>query len=668
MVDDVDPHVTHPSRSAAPDRWRGKFFAISARKRRWADLDRNVTRERTTEMFHQLHRLTAVQRRLAVGLASALAVTATVGGVALSSTDAPAGGPEPVAIATAGDEPTAGRESVATAGTAPTSPSTTTASTTSTAATTTADAASAGALVDQRNGVVADHATSISQDTTDTGPETLPTTPPSIVDGQPIQPAQPASAESGSEPSAEDADDAAADDDEVEPDDALEATPGPDAGSVITIDGTTTPPVRTPAPSSELALLDETAPPSPSTPLQLQGAPGGLTSNAFGCQSNCLTHALLTPSNEGPFAYLDVETKVSTVGSLWVLDEPTFTISGVPVVPAQPTVTSGNATTSWTTAIQLDYGQEYHMVLKVEDTQHNAKWAMGTWTLPEPGSCYSQCITMAKVEHTDDHGRVDLVVTTSAPAAEDIDFQVAVSSQAPGVMGAYPILPADEPFVVDQDGANDIRGHVAGLEADTDYHVLVRATDQEGFTSYALGQFTTGAEDPTDVKIGFERIYVHHDGDAGAWGQGELSFAWGRQQDGLTPTVFGARSEDKIGDGTSVSLGDANYWVSVYEGGTISLEVDAHENDTHGNVSYDHCWKIRRMLFGHQNYDETCMTRTNIALSGPMTLADIAALPTCDYYGLNGDEADDRCLKLQSMAANDKHALFDAIVSFRIEN
>ena len=619
-------------------------------------------------MFHRLHRLTTVQRRLSAGLVCVAAITATVGGVARSSPDAPGDDTQPAAITDAdGDDATSATGAAGSAAPNPTANDPTVDDPTATDPT-----GELRPVVQHEDDLAATPDVEVARtaDGASTGdddadqPQPLPTTPPAIVDGQPVSPASDApigQADTAGEPSVSNT--------PVEPDDAVEATPGPDAGAIVLIDGVTQRPAHQAAHSTHLALLDETSSPTvPPAPLQVQGAPGNLTSNAFGCQSNCLTHALLTPSNEGPFAYLDVETKVATIGSLWVLDEPTFTISGVPVVPAQPTVTSGNAATSWTTAIQLDYGTEYQMVLKVEDTQHNVKWAMGTWTLPEPGSCYSQCITMAKVEHTDDHHRVDLVIGTSAPASEDIDFEIAVSSQPAGTMGDHPILPADEPFVVDQDGDNDVRGHVAGLEADTEYHVLVRATDEEGFTSYALGQFTTLSEVPTDVKIGFERIFVHYDGDAGAWGKGELSFAWGRQQDGLTPTVFGARSEEKIGDGTTVSLGNANYWVPVYEGGTISLEVDAHENDTHGNVSYDHCWTIRQMLFGHQNYDESCMTRTNIAVSGPMTLADIAALPTCDDYGHTGDKAGDRCLKLQSMNANDQHAIFDAIVSFHIEH
>jgi hypothetical protein len=603
-------------------------------------------------MFRHRNHLTIVQRRIAVALASALAVTAAVGGVAMSSADAPADRAESASIATADTDIT---DDVAADTTADTV-SGTAIPTASTSPDHGGDSGSAG----QPDG---DAPAGQPDGTSAPDPATLPTTPPAIADAEPVDVDEsdesdvPAAAAPGGASTM------------IEPDDALESTPGPDAGSIVALAGLTTRPVHAPGSVTDLALLEPTSPPAtPATPLLAQGAPGGLTSNAFGCLSNCLTHAVLTPSNEGPVAYLDVETKVATVGSLWVLDEPTFTISGVPVVPAKPTVTSGKATTSWTTAVEFEYGKEYHVVLEVEDTQHNSKWAMATWTLPEPGSCYSQCITMAKVEPTDDHTRVNLVITTSAPASEDIDFAVAVSPQSPGMIGDHPVLPADVPFVLDQDGDNDIRGHVDGLAPDTGYHVLVRATDEAGFTSYALGQFTTGSEVPVDVTIGFERIYVHFDGDAGAWGKGELSFVWGRLNEEVSATAFGARSEEKIGDDTSVSLGDANYWVSVGQGGTIALEVDAHENDTHGNVVYDECWKLRRMLLLVQNYDETCMTRTNIALSGPMTLGEIAALPACEYYGISGEKANDRCLKLQSMSANDQHAIFDAIVSFRIED
>ena len=291
--------------------------------------------------------------------------------------------------------------------------------------------------------------------------------------------------------------------------------------------------------------------------------------------------------------------------------------------------------------------------------------------------CYYQCIEFGTVHTTDSYDRVDLVIGTNVGPHADVDFEVAVSAAEPSWIGepAVPFLSPDKPFTIDQDGGDDVRGHVSWLEPETVYHVVVRATDEDGHTAYATGRFTTDPVPPPvplDVKVGWERIFVHHDGDAGAWGRGELAFAWGldagwSNAPGTGLTSFGWRNEEKIGDGTSIDLGGHSHtWIEVFEGESLPyISVTAHENDTHGNIEYPVCRDLRQVTHPIQRYDSTCMTRVNVATEHDLTLDDIRALPSCADFGI-ADKSDHGCLVTKSHHANDQHAHFDAVLSFEI--
>lgn len=505
-----------------------------------------------------------------------------------------------------------------------------------------------------------------------TGPDTTTADAAPSTPGRPAAPTQPPSARPAPTP----------------PPDELEPEPGPDAGQVVTFhDGGRSAP-RPPSATVGLDLVEGDAPPPPEvppvdvSPLPVGG--GGIVGNLFGCEASCIVHATLQPAPFSPDLAFDLETNVNTTAALWISEDQPVVDGGLPVVAGWPDLFRPGWVRSWETTIELEYDSTFWITLRVEDTQGNVRWAItdhATGASPTPeqlaangDGCYFQCIDFGKVEYTDSYDTVVLVIGTDVPSHEDVTFDVAVSTVQPTWSGGVPQLASQLPFVIDQDGGNDVRGHVSGLAAGTTYHVLVKAIDEDGFAAHAVGQFTTDSEPPTDVRVTWERFFVHYDGDAGAWGRGEIAWAWGMADEPGLPNwgtpyrTYGARNQDKIGDGTSIVLGqNTHHWVSVPAGEAVpTVAVNAHENDTHGNHEYDHCIEYRQVTLGWQHYQDSCMTRTNVALAEGLTVADIGALPKCWQFDVPDARGEDRCLVIESLDANDQHASFDALISFHV--
>jgi hypothetical protein len=470
----------------------------------------------------------------------------------------------------------------------------------------------------------------------------------------------------------------------------LEPEPGPGAGQVVNLGGVNQQPSH-PGPSMaivELDLVEGAAPPPPEMPKvpvpPFPTALGGLVGNAFGCQANCIVHATMQPLLLSPDVTFDLATNVDVTASIWISEAQPVIDGGYPVVQGWPDHFVPGWVREWQTTIDFEYETTYWITLRVEDTQGNLKWALTDYSTGAPPTkdqlaangdgCYFQCIDLGKVEFTDSFDTVVLVIGTDVPDTEDVVFDVAVSTNAPSWSGDTPTMGSQFPFIVDQDGGNDVRGHVSGLSPETTYHVVVKAIDEDGYMAHAVGQFATDPAPPTDVRVTWERFYVHYDGDAGAWGRGEIAWAWGmNDQPGLanwgTPyRTYGARNQDKIGDGTSIVLGqNTHHWVSVEAGATVpTVAVNAHENDTHGNHEHDNCIEYRQVTLGWQHYQDSCMTRSNVALAEGLTVADIAALPKCWQFDVPDVRGEDRCLVIESLPANDQHARFDALLSFHI--
>jgi hypothetical protein len=448
-------------------------------------------------------------------------------------------------------------------------------------------------------------------------------------------------------------------------------------------------PTHVPAASSwtQVALVpvEGDAPPPPPEPDPVNvppynATPGNLVSNAYGCLSKCIVHALLEPANFQADLGVDVETNVPTTVFVWTTEALPNIIGGVPQMTTWPDIYSTHKAKTWTSTLTgLEFSTKYYFTFLFVDDHGNEKWAMAGYTTvsaPTPDQlagngdgCYYQCITDAILYPGDTFDTVDLVIVASL----NVDFDVAISTSEPGTIDGKPFLPHDESFAIVQDGDNDIRGRASGLEADTTYHVVVSATDGDGFTAHSVGEFHTDpapAPIPTDVRITWERIFVTYDGDAGAWGKGELGFSWGLMHQDLGLQTVGFRYEEKLDDGATVTLGGPNHiWVSVLPGQTLpSVVVNGRERDSNGVMSLpDPCVNFfPQYLVMTPEYNSSCLDRTNVAAMANPTIETIEALPPCEIYGLTGDQAKDRCIVLHTGNPNDKYARFDAVVSFHI--
>lgn len=396
---------------------------------------------------------------------------------------------------------------------------------------------------------------------------------------------------------------------------------------------------------------------------------GDLTSNAVGCESNCIIRALLHPKLLVADVGLEVETNVAATITVWITKNPVEITDGVPTFPGVlPIASSPGPQEQWSTDLgPLEFDTTYYVIVRATDLYDNSRYAVTDFTTigpPSPGQlvgngggCYYQCIVSGSVMPTDSYDTVLLVVTTSVPA----DFDIAVSTQEPGFVGDSPILPHDEPFIVEQDSGTAIGGSITGLSADTTYHVVVKATDANGFTAHAIGEFHTSTPPrvpagPTEVFIRLERVTITEDGDP--VGAGEILISWGL----ANGDYFAYRDFDRTVSGDTVVLPpDTGTWVSVPADGDLpNFAVNTIELDytpyicTTGYASLD--------LFPDE--DIGCGTRSNFAATGVLPLTWLNEMVACSSLFNVPFGQDRRCLVVESQNLGNAWPAFTAIVSF----
>jgi len=459
----------------------------------------------------------------------------------------------------------------------------------------------------------------------------------------------------------------------VELDDEAPA-PGP-AGVIQAITPAGGQPDRSPSWSElPLAPVDPPDPdPVPLTPLG--DAPGGKVVNGYGCQLSCIQHALILPDRLHADVGLDLATKVPTSAYVFVSEtEPVMGPHG-PIMSVWANPFHLDETTTWSaTTTGLQFDTTYWISILVIDDQDNERWAMGEYhTVANPivgqeaaagSECYFGCLTGTTLRPGDTPWNsvdVEIRMTSAAPQAWAV-----VSTADPVYVDGVPTLEYQGVhFEIVEDGGDVVHGRATWLTPDTAYHVLVTAVDDSNVASYAVGEFRTEPAPDIDVRVRWERVYIHHDGDPGAHGRGELSMRWGLGFDDGSSMVYGTRSEEKIGDDTAVVLDDANQtWVSTEEGGEIpSIILDVTDRD--GVVSNDEgC--IGTLTMTPIDTQPSCARRTNAASIATPSLAEIRALPSCAGYGLVPAQNDDRCLVLRSERADDDFPTFDVLVSFHL--
>ena len=430
-------------------------------------------------------------------------------------------------------------------------------------------------------------------------------------------------------------------------------------------------------PPVELAIVEPFAPAAPPAPevdlspidlleFPAQGPIDDFVSNEPGCAGSCLTTAIVTRSAFTTKLNLEVETNVPAHIRVYVsTSAPTIT-GGVPsFVGVSPVTTSGGHVTSWSGAITgLDADTTYHVIVKATDVAGRSQSITGpVRTTPQHDQlvasgdgCTFQCITSGYAHLTHRFDVVNIGVETST----EVDLTVAVSTQEPGWIGGSPILPADVPVEVPGGWHRSWYVPATGLAPSTTYYVVIRATDPEGRHSSRIGSFTTAPEPPATIEVTLERVHIGYDGDVAESNAGEIALSW-YLADGQ---VVGARSEEKVHDGTTIDIGAHHkVYQQVPRGGVLSpTVVNVIEEDR----SRQACSRLGLGVATEPYYHQACDAHVNVAQTGVMTRERVEALPGCATYGMPTYLDDHRCQLIVSPDLTDGYATFYAVVSYKV--
>lgn len=417
-----------------------------------------------------------------------------------------------------------------------------------------------------------------------------------------------------------------------------------------------------PGPTDLVLVTDPVDPtPIPAGPGSFQVTPipqhtGTLTSGLTGCQLECVTSALLTANDFNANVGLAIETTVPVHVEIEV------TKSGT---DSSKFFNNPGYDTEWSTTLSpLQPDTTYDLTMIAIDQDGHSKVYEHQFTTVDiidgltgnAQGCALSCLIDGSVSMTDSHGKVKVHVETNTSAKLD----VWVSTSEPGWVGDTPLMPAEAKVHHSESAATSWTFDVAGLQADTEYHIVVRAEDGWG-VDHQIGTFHTDPKPPVDVRVGFEQIDVTYDGDSGKLNRGELSFGWG-----FDGTAIGTRSEEKMHAGT-IHLSSNNFWwfqLSEDEG-LPNVMARATERDWDAKVEF--CTKGDGISDGPLSIPE-CDTKSNTAqLGSGFTLAQIEALPLCGSFGITTDHPGSRCAGIASPDHGDDYARFTVVISFYID-
>jgi hypothetical protein len=329
-----------------------------------------------------------------------------------------------------------------------------------------------------------------------------------------------------------------------------------------------------------------------------------------------------------------------------------------------PAGQSGVLRTSWTTGIDgLTADTSYHIVVRAVDANGNRSYRQGTFhtstpvdqpgdlaDLGEGAACWVQCITEAVVDP--DSLTAALHVETHTSAMIDAWVSIHAPTEGPG---GIPVL-VGAPLAATTDGLDltSWDATISGLQPDTTYHIVVRASDLYGGRSYRAGTFHTDAGDRYLLR--FEQIHVQGDGDDGGSNRGELSFRWG-----TGTIVTGARGEDKIASDTTIHIGDEPDLLVVDDGGYLpEVRLAGAERDADGISEF--C-AAGTGLAVEPGYVADCDLKINVASADPISFASLGDRLRCSHYGI-AERADSACYILESVEGlGGDYASFWVVVS-----
>jgi hypothetical protein len=536
----------------------------------------------------------------------------------------------------------------------------------------------AGSGPSERSVPAAAVATAVDAPTDDTAPITttsdesdtdaVPHTAPAPTDVTPATTEQPAApTDEITEPADEiDEPEAPGEPGEIEGDDVPDEPPpppppsGPSDFTAVPKPMPPLPPI--PGPTDLVLVTDPVDPtPTPQGPGSFQVTPipqhqGTITSGLTGCQLECVTSALLTANDHNANVGLAIETTVPVHVEIEVTKTGT---------DSSKFFNNPGYDTEWSTTLSpLQPDTTYDLTLIAIDQQGHSKVYEHQFTTVDiidglnanAQGCALHCLVDGSVSMTDSHSKVKVHVKTNTSAK----LVVWVSTSEPGWVGDTPLMPAEAKVHHSENAATSWTFDVPGLQADTEYHIVVRAEDGWG-VDHQIGTFRTDPKPPVDVRVAFEQIDVTYDGDSGALNRGELSFGWG-----FDGEAIGTRGEEKMHGGTRIELSNNNFWwfqLSEDEG-LPNVMVRGTERDWDGKIEF--CTAGEGISDGPV-YSADCDTKSNTAqLGSGFTLAQIEALPLCGNFGIDAGDPAARCAAIGTPDAGGDYARFTVVISFRI--
>ena len=417
-----------------------------------------------------------------------------------------------------------------------------------------------------------------------------------------------------------------------------------------------------PGPTDLVLVTDPVDPtPIPQGPGSFQVTPlpqhqGTITSGLTGCQLECVTSALLTAND------FNADIGLATQTTVPVHFEIEVTKTGT---DSSKFFNNPGYDTDWSTTLSpLQPDTTYDLTLIAIDQDGHSKLYEHQFTTVDiidglngnAQGCALYCLVDGQVSMTGSYDQVEVHLESNTPATLD----VWVSTSEPGWVGESPLMPAEAKVHHSDNPSTSWTFDVTGLQADTEYHIVVRAEDGWG-VDHQIGTFHTDPKPPVDVRVGFEQIDVTYDGDSGALNRGELSFGWG-----FDGTAIGTRSEAKMHAGT-IDLSSNNFWWFQLADGEGLPNVMARATERDWDAKTEFCTSGNGISSGPL-YIPECDTKSNTAqLGSGFTLAEIEALPLCGSFGITTDHPGSRCAGIGTPDHGDDYARFTVVISFYID-
>lgn len=388
-----------------------------------------------------------------------------------------------------------------------------------------------------------------------------------------------------------------------------------------------------------------------------------------GCSNQCIVSALLQYHWQSPNVDLDVVTDTPAKIRVYVSkNAPVIDDDGVQFDDVAPVDTSAAGMLEWTARLEpLDAATDYHIMVTATDADGEMSTRIGSFRtitpaenpdgIAEPGGdsgCATQCITKALLTTGADYSVKHIAVETHTPAL----MQVSVSRDAPAFDGSVPSFEDSDVWL--RSGLQpkpSWNTDITGLFADTTYHIIVRAEDDQQRSSYRVGQFHTAKAPTFDIGLTLVGIRVHDDGDNA--GKGEVSFGWA-----VGDADVAYKGERKVDDGDWVTFSpEASHWPLYNVSGALpTIRVAALERDF--ALGYCSAGIVVPQSMGQH---EDCGYKWNVASSGIVFAEGIDALPSCAEFGLDPEWAELRCMALESVANGDDYPVITAIVAVQMQ-